>query len=205
MSDPKQECDPKQGYKVPQNIGDHPAWARLEEQRAYYDRTAIKYQSHFKRIKLAVIALSTGVPLVVFLPGAAPPYFVALFGVVIAVLEGLLLLNQYGSLWIKYRGTAEDLGRERWLLLSQAGDYAEQQPDQAMRKLAARVEAILETERKGWSEKQQEMLGALAKAQGFVQGQMDQTFRRAAAGAVALVHPDTAKALPPAPGSSKPS
>lgn len=197
--------DPKQEYKVPQNIVDHPAWARLEGQRTYYDSKAMKCQDHFKRSKLAVIALSTAVPLVVFLPGGAPPYFVAFFGVVIAMLEGLLLLNQYGSLWIKYRGTAEDLARERWLLLSQAGDYADQQPDQAMRKLAARVEAILDTERKGWSDKQQEMLGALAKAQGFVQGHMDETFRRAAAGAVALVHPDAAKALPPAPGSSKPS
>lgn len=192
----------EQRYEVPQNIVEHPAWSRLEEQRAYFDHTASTCKTQFKRIKLLLIALSACIPLIVLMntTHAAPRYIAAAFGVLIAILEGLLLVNQYATLWLKYRATAEELSRERWLLLAQAGDYADQQPDQAMRKLAARVEAILDTERKSWSEKQQEMLGALAKTQSFVQAHLDEATRRAAMGATALVQPDAAKALPPVPG-----
>lgn len=189
----------EQEYKVPQNILDHPAWVRLESQHAYYDRKAVRYQDRFKRIKLVLIALSAGIPLIVFLPSDWSRYVVAVAGVAIAMLEGMLTLNQYGTLWTKYRGTAEEFNRERWLLLSQAGDYAEHQPDQAMRKLASRVEAILDSEHKNWIEKQQEMQGALAKVQGFVQGHMDETTRRVAAAAAVLMHSEPAKACSSAP------
>lgn len=194
--------NPERSYKVPQNIAEHPAWARLEDQRNYYDRSASMCKNQFKRIKLLLIALSACIPLIILIntTNEAPRYIAAAFGVLIAILEGLLLMNQYGTLWLKYRATAEDLTRERWLLLAQAGDYADQQPDQAMRKLAARVETILDTERKAWSEKQQEMLGALAKTQSFVQAHLDETSRRAAMGVVALAPPEAAKALPLAPG-----
>lgn len=190
--------DPEQAYKAPQNIADHPAWARLNGQFGYYDRKAIMYQRRFKHIKLVVIAVSAGIPIIIsqpFGPGydGAARFIIAFCGAVIAMLEGLLLLNQYGSLWTKYRGTAEDLNRERWLLLSQVGDYADQGLDQAMRKLAIRVESILDTERKDWREKQQSMQATLAKAQGSVPGNLDEIARHPEVGVGATVHLNTAK------------
>lgn len=201
-------ADAEQQYQVPEQIAAHPAWARLEGQRAYFDGKSGQYQSHYKRIKLALIALSAGIPLVVFLPGEGARYLVAAAGVVIAMLEGLLLLNQYGPLWVKYRGTAEGLKRERWLMLSRAGDYAGKSDDDALRQLAERVENLLDAEQKDWIGWQQQALEALAKTQAFAQAHIDETNRRAAdasaaASATAAARPAAAAAgNAPAPGGS---
>lgn len=180
-------ANPEKDFAVPPTVAGHPAWARLEGQRSYYSGKAGLYQDQYKRIKLTLIGLSAGIPLIVFLPGDGAKYVVALAGVAIAVLEGLLLLNQYGPLWIKYRSTAEGLNRERWLLLSKAGDYADKDADAAMRQLAERVENLLEAERKDWTAAQSQALAQLANTQGFVQAQQDEVNRRAlAAGVVGL-------------------
>jgi Protein of unknown function (DUF4231) len=96
---------------------------------------------------------------------------VAAAGVAIAVLEGWLLLNQYGPLWVKYRTTAESLKRERWLLLSGAGDYKDQPADARMRLLAERVEALLAEEHQAWTEAQKKALEELAKTKEWVEKQ----------------------------------
>jgi len=175
-------------FQVPEDVAAHPAWARLESQRSYYDSKAGAYQTQYKRIKLALIGLSAGIPLIVFLPGEAFKYVVAAVGVAIAMLEGLLLLNQYGPLWVKYRSTAEGLKRERWLLLSRAGDYAGKTDDEAMRQLAERVEGLLEAEQREWSSDQQKMLEAVAKTQALAQASLDETNKRVA-DAAAIANP----------------
>ncbi len=185
----------EQEFNLPPAIAAHPAWVRLESQRAFYSGKARTYQTHYKRIKLALIGLSAGIPLIVFLPGDASKYVVALAGVAIAMLEGLLLLNQYGPLWVKYRSTTEGLNRERWLLLSRAGDYAGKSDDDALRQLAERVESILEAERNEWTAKQTQMLDQLAKSQAYAQAHQDETARRAAGGPPA----GPAPAVVPAP------
>ena len=176
-------------FAVPPAIATHPAWARLEDQRRYYDGKAGTYQTQYKRIKLGLIGLSAGIPLIVFLPGEWAKYVVAAAGVAIAMLEGLLLLNQYGPLWVKYRSTAEALNRERWLMLSGAGEYAAKPDEEALRQMAERVEAILEVERKEWSTQQSQSLEQLAKTQAYVQAHQDETARRAAGGAPAAAPP----------------
>jgi hypothetical protein len=188
---------PEQAYAVPQAISAHPSWVRLEEQRRFFSSKARTYQSHYKRIKLCLIGLAAGIPLIVFLPADGSRYVVAAAGVAIAVLEGLLLLNQYGPLWVKYRSTAEGLNRERWLLLARAGDYAGKPDDEALRQLAERVEAILDTERQEWATRQSQVLEHLAKTQAFVQAHQDETARRAAATA-----PGVGSASPPAPAEN---
>lgn len=180
---------PEQDFKVPETVAAHPAWARLEDQRSYYDVKAGAYQNRYKQIKLGLIGLSAGIPLIVFLPGEAFKYVVAAVGVVIAMLEGLLLLNQYGPLWIKYRSTAEGLKRERWLLLSHAGEYAGKSDDEALRQMAEKVEGLLEAEHREWGEGQQKMLEALVKTQAFVQAHIDETNKRAAEAAAAAGAP----------------
>lgn len=187
---------PEQDYQVPQAVSSHPAWARLEDQRAYYDGKAAAYQSRYKQIKLGLIGLSAGIPLIVFLPGEAFKYVVAAVGVVIAMLEGLLLLNQYGPLWLKYRSTAEGLKRERWLLLAHAGGYAGKSDEEALRQLAEKVESLLEAENREWSGEQKNVLETLAKMQALVQASLHETRKRAADAAAATPAPEGA---PPAP------
>jgi hypothetical protein len=90
-----------------------------------------------------------------------------------------LLLNQYGPLWVKYRGTAESLKRERWLLLSHAGDYKGLGDDDALRLLAERVEVLLEVEHRDWTEEQKQALMHLGKTQEWVQARRDEGVKAA--------------------------
>jgi hypothetical protein len=190
---------PEQDFKVPETVAAHPAWARLEDQRGYYDGKAGTYQKQYKRIKLALIGLSAGIPLVAFLQGEVFRFVVAGAGVAIAMLEGLLLLNQYGPLWVKYRSTAEGLKRERWLMLSRAGDYAGKPDDEALRQLAERVEGLLESEQREWSADQQKMLEALARTQALAQASLDETNKRVADAVAATAALKAGDAPPPGP------
>lgn len=154
-------------FVIPAEIAGHAAWHRLEDQRKYYSAKAGSYQTQYQRIKLLLIALAAAIPLLAFMPGGdAARFTVAAAGVVIAVLEGLLLLKQYGPLWVQYRAVAEGLKRERWLLLSQAGDYRDLPGDAALRLLAERVETLLAAERQSWTEEQKQALAKRPDAGG---------------------------------------
>ena len=178
--------NPEQDFVAPAEISAHPAWARLEGQRAYYSKTAGLYQDRYKHIKLTLIAVAAALPILAFLPMPdVTRYLVAGAGVLIAVLEGVLLLNQYGTLWVKYRSTAESLKRERWLLLAHAGDYKGKGNDEALSLLAERVESLIEAEHREWTEQQKKALEALADTKAWVQRQQDKMQRRKDAGEAA--------------------
>ena len=106
---------PVADYPVPAATAEHPAWFRLEGQRSYYSTRAARYQDTYKHIKMGLIGLSASISLLAFLPPQnVGPWIVASAGVVIAVLEAMLLLNQYGPLWVKDRGPAANAARRRW-------------------------------------------------------------------------------------------
>lgn len=152
-------------FTPPPEIADTAAWHRLQSQRSYYSKRAGDYQKRYKLIKLALITLSGAIPIVAFLPEVVEPrYIVAAIGVVIAVLEGVLLLNQYSQLWIKYRRTAEGLKREEALLLADAGDYKALPRADALRLLAERTETLVSEENAQWAELQAK---AVAQVQEF--------------------------------------
>ena len=153
-------------YPVPDSVSAHPAWFRLEDQSDYYDRKASGYQQVYKRIKLGLILLAAAIPVLAFLPQNLPgqQFLVAGAGAVVAVLEAVLLLNRYPDLWVRYRGTAESLKRERWLLLSRAGEYKGLDDTQALLLLAERVEVLLALEHREWTEEQQQALTRMAAA-----------------------------------------
>ncbi|MFM2059438.1 MAG: hypothetical protein RLY71_3823 [Pseudomonadota bacterium] len=154
-------------YPVPDSIAAHPAWFRLEDQSDYYNRKATSYQQIYKRIKLGLIVLAAAIPVMAFLPADMPgqQFLIAGAGAVMAVLEAVLLLNRFSDLWIRYRGTAESLKRERWLLLSRAADYKGLDDGQALLLLAERIEVLLALEHSEWTEEQQQALARMAAAQ----------------------------------------
>ncbi len=169
-------AEDSKGFKPPPEIDSSAAWDRLEDQLKYYSGKSGHCQTMYKRIKLAQITISAAIPILVFMPlGDAAKFIVAGAGVVIALLEGLLLLNQYPELWVKYRATAEGLKRERSLLLAGAGDYRDKSTADALRLLAERTETLIAEENRQWTETQQKALQALVDAQAFVKSQMDAT------------------------------
>lgn len=162
-------AETKTDYAPPQDIAESAAWSRLQGQQAYYSKNATEHQTLYRRIKLALIVVSAAIPILAFAPfGEATKFIVGGAGVLIAVLEGLLLLNRYGENGVTYRRTSEGLKRERALLLAGAGEYRGLSLDDRLRLLAEKTEALIADENQQWTQQQLKTLEALAKTQAFV-------------------------------------
>lgn len=135
---------------VPQSVAVHPAWHRLIEQLRWYDSKSVHCQNWYKVLKLVQISLAVLIPILSHLQ---PPYAMwatSIAGALIAVLEGVQHLNQYSTLWVTYRATAERLKHEKYLFLSVAGPYKGQPEAERLIALAERVEEHVSTEHANW-------------------------------------------------------
>src|SRR5262252_5114790 len=92
-----------------------PTLERLEDQIGWYDRKSNYSQKVYKWLKIIEIVAAALVPMAAGLRLPAP--VTGGLGVLIAVLEGLLQLNQYHHNWITYRSTCESLKHEKYLYL----------------------------------------------------------------------------------------
>jgi hypothetical protein len=126
---------------------DHPAWARLVEQLAWYGRRSRAAQRAFTRLKVVELIVAAAVPVVAAARG--PSLLTATLAAVVVVLEGMQQLFQWQTNWVLYRSTAEALKHEKFLFLSCAGPYAT--PDR-LRVLAERVEGLVSQEHAKWTE-----------------------------------------------------
>lgn len=141
-----------QGFEpaVPEAVSKHPAWFRLLDQRDWYDRKSQYCQRWYKRLKIAQLALAVLVPAVSLFPAEYARWAASSCGVLIAVLEAVQQLNQYSTLWLTYRATAERLKHEQYLFLSSAGPYKGMTEPDSLVALAERVEEHVSTEHAHW-------------------------------------------------------
>ena len=135
---------------VPDSIGLHPAWERLNDQLGWYDSKSIHCQNWYKRLKFIQISLAVLIPLLSQLEPELAKWTTSIAGVTIAVLESMQHLNQYSTLWVTYRSTAERLKHEKFLFLSAAGPYKGQAEPERLIALAERVEEHVSAEHANW-------------------------------------------------------
>jgi hypothetical protein len=140
----------QQEIDVPASIGAHPAWKRLEDQLSWYDKKSGWCQGWYKGLKLCQLALAVLIPIASFVEPTVAKWVTASAGGLIAVLEGVQHMNQYSTLWVMYRATAERLKHEKYLFLSAAGQYRGQQESERLVLLAERVEEHVSTEHANW-------------------------------------------------------
>lgn len=138
------------GPVIAEEIKNHPAWLRLEDQLNWYDAKSAWNQTWHKRLRIVQLLLATSIPLISLIDATAIKGITAIFGAAIAVLEAIQHLYQFGSLWIQYRATAEQLKHEKFLFLSEAGPYRDLQKKEALPVLAERVEEHISTEHARW-------------------------------------------------------
>lgn len=125
---------------------DSPAWVRLQDQIAWYDRKSQVNQSRFKLLKICQIVTAAAIPVAAGV--SAPSWLVGGAGALIVVLEGLQQLEQYQQNWTSYRSTCEQLKHEQYLFLAKAGPYATAPDPDAL--LAERVESLVSQEHAAW-------------------------------------------------------
>jgi len=135
---------------APDSVKAHPAWFRLTDQRNWYDSKSQHCQRWYKRLKLAQVTLAVLIPATSLLPADCAKWAASIAGVLIAVLEAAQQMNQYSTLWVTYRATAERLKHEQYLFLSIAGPYKGLSEADRLIALAERVEEHVSTEHANW-------------------------------------------------------
>jgi hypothetical protein len=143
---PKKDSEPP----VPEWAATHPAWIRLADQLGWYDCTSTHCQKRYKGLKFVQITLAVSIPLLSHLDPMYAKWATSLAGALIAVLEGVQHMNQYSTLWVVYRSTAEHLKHEKFLFLSAAGPYKGQEQTERLITLSERVEEHVSTEHANW-------------------------------------------------------
>lgn len=135
---------------APESVSMHPAWRRLEDQLQWYDNKSTQSQKWYKRLKLVQISLAVLIPVASHLEPIYAKWATSIAGALVAILEGVQHVNQYSTLWITYRATAEHLKHEKFLFLSAAGPYKGQDESERLIALAERVEEHVSTEHANW-------------------------------------------------------
>lgn len=136
--------------KSPDSVVGHPAWVRLEDQLGWYDRESVRCQNWYKWLKLLQVFLAVGIPIASHLEPEVAKWVTSAAGALIAILEAIQHMNQYSTLWITYRSTAERLKHEKFLFLSVAGPYKGLAEAERLIALAERVEEHVSTEHANW-------------------------------------------------------
>ena len=129
-----------------------PTLERLEDQIGWYDRKSSYSQKAYKWLKIIEIVAAALVPLAAGIHLPAP--VTGSLGVLIAVLDGILQLNQYQHNWITYRSTCETLKHEKYLYLAKAGPYSAATNPHVL--LAERIESLVSQEHASWAAGQEE-------------------------------------------------
>lgn len=122
----------------------------MEEQLDWSNNKSLKNQKWYKICKIAQIILAVGVPIFVHLPNGYATWITSIAGGFIAFIEALQHLNQYSTLWITYRSTAERLKHKKYLFLSEAGPNVNLEESNRLILLAERVEEHVSTEHANW-------------------------------------------------------
>lgn len=143
---PEQDGEPP----TPAFATGHAGWHRLQNQLDWYDRKSQHCQRWYKRLKIAQVALAVLIPTTTLLPGDAPKWASSIAGCLIAVLEAIQQINQYSTLWVTYRSTAERLKHEKYLFLSAAGPYKGLPEPDRLVALAERIEEHVSAEHANW-------------------------------------------------------
>lgn len=135
------------GPNTPDGPSTDPAWERLEDQINWYDDSSTKNKNWFISLKIVQLVAAAAVPVMASIQAAV--WVTGGLGALVVVVEGIQQLGQYQANWINYRSTAEALNHEKFLYLSDAGQYhgvADQQ-----RLLAERTEALISSENAKWT------------------------------------------------------
>lgn len=135
--------------KPPEWAENQPAWLRLEDQLTWYDIKSGCAQRWYKWLKFTQVILAISIPIVSQIDNEGK-WLASIAGGLIAIIEAVHHMNQYSTLWITYRSTAERLKHEKFLFLSAAGPYRGLAETERLIVLAERVEEHVSSEHANW-------------------------------------------------------
>lgn len=126
---------------------------RLDSQIGWYSGKSASAQKLYKRFQTAEIVLASSSPIIGSFALVFDDYSLALtflmsgFGAAIAIIESICKMNKYHENWIQYRYIAELLKHEKYLYITKASPYDE---ENAFEFLVQRVERTISSENVNW-------------------------------------------------------
>lgn len=125
--------------------------SRVDDQIDWYDKKSQSAQCWFKWLRGSEIVAAAAIPLIAGF--ATDPFPVTLtvgiLGASIAIISAVISLNQFQENWTEYRTTCESLKHEKFLYLTKAEPYHEEEP---YRLFVQRVESLISKENSAWSQ-----------------------------------------------------
>ena len=124
---------------------------RVDDQIGWYDQKSQRAQRWFKKVRAVEIIVAGTIPLFAGFGGGSTwsVIVVGVLGAVVAILASLLSLNQFQENWIEYRTTCESLRHEKYLFLTNAEPYNEEDP---FGLFVQRIESLISKENSAWSQ-----------------------------------------------------
>ena len=74
---------------IPDEVRNNPAWHRLENQGKWYSKNSAYNQKCYKVLKMVQIVLAASIPIIALIDTSYTKFIVAIFGALIAILEGI--------------------------------------------------------------------------------------------------------------------
>lgn len=136
--------------EVPDEIKSHPAWTRLIDQLSWYSTKSAHCKNWYTRLRVFQTVLAVLIPVTSHLDPDIAKWATSIAGASIAIFEAIQQINQYSTLWVRYRSTAENLKHHMFLLLSSAGPYKDLSLESQLVTLSENVEEVVSTEHAKW-------------------------------------------------------
>ena len=84
---------------IPDEVKQHPAWLRLEDQSEWYEKKSAHNQQRYKGLKLVQIVLAASIPIIALIDVPHTKLVVAIFGALIAIFDPRgITLEEYDGL-----------------------------------------------------------------------------------------------------------
>jgi hypothetical protein len=135
---------------------------RLNQQLAWLSKASRSNKRTFLRLRILEVLLGTGIT--IFSPFVTRwgwgPLAIALAGGGIALSGSLLALNRHQENWLRYRGLAESIKRQKYLFLTGTLPYDD--PTTAFPRLVTACESLLSAENSHWSQQMSQQIEAPA-------------------------------------------
>jgi hypothetical protein len=125
--------------------------ARVDHQIKWYSTASGRAQKGWKALRLTEVVVAALIPFAAAYAAQCllAQVAVGLLGVVVAAITGVLGVYKLQENWLLYRGTAEALKREKFLMMTGVAPY---DGANAEKEFIARIEAILGKEGEAWQQ-----------------------------------------------------
>ena len=123
---------------------------RVDDQISYFDKSAIKYQKKYRRLKRISIICNILTTMIIALAFTVTEEFETFMGILALILSTAVLatyqweeFENYGAKWEKFRLVAEQLRSEKFMYMNRAGRYGSSEELERDREFVECVETII--------------------------------------------------------------